>query len=734
MSRLPALAVGLAVATAAVSLAQPAGQRNDYVKKSTRAETVAATLQAFGKPTLAGEWHYAGPFGSAGADGFDTAFPPEKGVDLAAKFTSKGGSAFGWQPVPNFKPGAVYDLNKLFPKVRSDAVVYLYHEFTATAAGPVGLSFGSDDSLTVFFNGKRVLSENYKGPVAPDQHQVEVTAQAGVNKLLLKVTQYAGEWKVYIAPEAAGLPAAVRTRINRDFPAAVASASKAATPEDTFYKVTTLSQPADCVLEVGGLGFRPDGNLLACTRRGEVWLIHNPGAADPSDIKFTTFATGLHEALGLYVVDNSTVYVVQRPELTKLFDTNGDGVADVYTTVSDKWGVSGDYHEFAFGPAVDPKTGDFFVTLNVGFGGGHQAKAAWRGWCVRIDPKTGDLEPWAYGLRSPNGVNFSPDGELFYCDNQGEWVATNKMHHVKKGKFYGHQAGLKWVKDSPFAGKVPDVVKSGMWYDGTDPKNPDAEKVLPDVDPPCIWFPYGRMGQSVTEPKWDTTGGKFGPFAGQCFVGDQTRSTVMRVALEKVNGVYQGAAFPFHGSLQSGVNRIAFGPDGAMYVGQTARGWGSVGGKPYGLQRLNYTGTLPFEIHNVKLTPTGFDLTFTKPVDPDSVAKPAAASVASFTYPYLSRYGAPETDTHAEPVTATRLSADGKTLSLVGPDLNKGRVYEIRLTGVTSVDGDPVVHTEAYYTLNELVPGTKPKVKPKADVKPTPDTEPEPAPKSDGKK
>ncbi len=67
-----------------------------------------------------------------------------------------------------------------------------------------------------------------------------------------------------------------------------------------------------------------------------------------------------------------------------------------------------------------------------------------------------------------------PDGELFYCDNQGEWVATNKMHHLKKGKFYGHQAGLKWVKDSPFAGKVSDKVDSGMWYDGTDPKNPDG--------------------------------------------------------------------------------------------------------------------------------------------------------------------------------------------------------------------------------------------------------------------
>ena len=155
-------------------------------------------------------------------------------------------------------------------------------------------------------------------------------------------------------------------------------------------------------------------------------------------------------------MDGKDVYVVQRPELTKLVDTDGDDVADEYETICDKWGVSGDYHEFAFGPARD-KDGNFFVTLNVGFGGGHQSKAPWRGWCVKITPK-GDLKPWATGLRSPNGINFSPDGDLFYVDNQGEWVATCAMHEIREGEFYGHPAGLRWVKQSPFAATLKDAV------------------------------------------------------------------------------------------------------------------------------------------------------------------------------------------------------------------------------------------------------------------------------------
>src|SRR5207237_10262553 len=116
---------------------------------------------------------------------------------------------------------------------------------------------------------------------------------------------------------------------------------------------------------------------------------------DPEKVQYKLFATGLHEALGLSVVGKD-VYVVQRPELTKLVDTDGDDVADDYTTVCDKWGVSGDYHEFAFGPARD-RAGNFFITLNVGFGGGHQSKAPWRGWCGKVTAK-GELVPAATGL------------------------------------------------------------------------------------------------------------------------------------------------------------------------------------------------------------------------------------------------------------------------------------------------------------------------------------------------
>ena len=101
-----------------------------------------------------------------------------------------------------------------------------------------------------------------------------------------------------------------------------------------------------------------------------------------------------------------------------------------------------------------------------------------------------------------------------------------------------------------------------------------------------------------------------------------------------------------------------------MYVGMTNRGWGSLGGKPYGLQRLVYTGVLPFEIKEMKLTKEGFDLTFTKPLDAATAPKLEAYSLSSFTHYYWGTYGSPEVDRKAEKVQAVKVSTDGKMASL----------------------------------------------------------------------
>jgi hypothetical protein len=176
----------------------------------------------------------------------------------------------------------------------------------------------------------------------------------------------------------------------------------------------------------------------------------------------------------------------------------------------------------------------------------------------------------------------------------------------------------------------------------------------------------------------------------------------MRCYLEKVNGKYQGACFPFRSGFECGVNRLCFGGDGRLYVGMTNRGWGSVGGKPYGLQRLVYTGVLPFEIHQMKLTKEGFDLTFTKQLDGETAKAVKAYNLESFTHHYWSTYGSPEMDHKGEKVQEVTVSDDGKRVSLKVDGYRPGRIYELHLDGVKSADGDALLHPVGYYTLNEV--------------------------------
>jgi hypothetical protein len=60
-------------------------------------------------------------------------------------------------------------------------------------------------------------------------------------------------------------------------------------------------------------------------------------------------------------------------------------------------------------------------------------------------------------------------------------------------------------------------------------------------------------------------------------------------------------------------------------------------------------------------------------------------------------------DQQAETVTRVEVAKDRRAVTIAVPGIRKGRVYDVRLRDVKSADGDPVLHPEAYYTVNELV-------------------------------
>lgn len=491
--------------------------------------------------------------------------------------------------------------------------------------------------------------------------------------------------------------------------------------EEDFFKIMKVVAPEGTLLEVGGLTTLPDGNLGIATRRGDVWIVENPTSRKPY---FRKFASGLHEILGLTYKDEA-LYCAQRGELTKLIDTDKNGKADVFETVY-AWPLSGHYHEYSFGPKIAPD-GQFFVTGNVAFGDEEwyrgESRVPWRGWTMKIS-ETGQMQPWATGMRSPCGLGIF-DNELFYTDNQGDWMGSGGVFHVKKGAFVGHPAGLRWtgMANSPikltteqFDAKVDERRRRDENGRAIKPENIANEtpnllyalkEQFPDatIQTPAVWLPHGILGISNSEIL-EIPQGVFGPFAGQLLVGDQGMSKISRVFMEKVNGEYQGGAVDFRNGFQSGVLRMAWGKDGSLFVGETNRGWGSAGEANEGLQRLVWNGSMPFEMQMVKAMPDGFEVTFTKPVDHQSAEDLASYRVESFIYKYHPVYGSPPINKEALPLKGVKVSEDGMKVRLIVGDLRKYYIHQLTLDGVRGQEGSySLVHPIAYYTLNNIPTG-----------------------------
>ena len=496
--------------------------------------------------------------------------------------------------------------------------------------------------------------------------------------------------------------------------------SECADRESDYYRLITIAAsesptasrskqwtpaPDGLALEVSGLEVMDDQRVAVAIRKGEVWILDGVYEDPPADVKYTRFATALHEPLGL-LKDGDALYTAQRSELTRIRDSDQDGVADEYISVARGWGVTGHYHEYAYGPKKD-RNGNLWITLNIGLGlrgaqlqrtirepGLGYRQGRWRGWGMKVTP-AGDLIPVCAGMRSPSGIGMNAAGDMFYTDQQGNWVATNSLHHMREGAFFHHAEALASMnlRGSPVRGVKS--VPGGLPY-------PEAMARFSQLRPPAIWFPYKKAGQSATDILLDSSGGKFGPFAGQLFVGEFTQASIHRVFLEQVNGEYQGACFPFRSRFASAVLRLAQGTDGSVFVGLTNRGWSSLGTASYGLQRLVWTGLTPFEMKEIRALPNGFRVVFTKPVDPQSAADPDSWRLASHTYLYHATYGSDEIQKAGLKVTKVEVAEDGRSADLHVEGLRQLFVHEIAAPGVRSLDSQPLLHNTGWYTLNQI--------------------------------
>ncbi|MET8202914.1 ricin-type beta-trefoil lectin domain protein [Micromonospora taraxaci] len=575
---------------------------------------------------------------------------------------------------------------------------------TTTQAGSYTFRLSSDDGSKLAIDNTVVINhDGLHGATPPKEGTVTLTA--GLHALRIDHFERAGgqqitlEWKTpgsssfVVVPNSALSTDAGVVRVTA--PGRKECEGIADTPGDGLpltgvhpgYTLTNL-RPSGFQPKVTGMDWLADGRLVVSTwggsdqsgtsQDGEVWILGNTGGATtPGAVTTKKIAGGLKEPMGLKIVDG-VVYVSEKQRLTRLVNTGGDEVAERLETVA-TWPYGGNFHEFAFGLLY--ADGFFYLNLSVSINSGgattNPQPATNRGTTLKVNKDTGAISYVAGGLRTPHGIGWGPEGGIFVTDNQGGWLPSSKLVHIKQGRFFNHYT------------------------------NPAGPFDTNPVTPPVLWMPQNEIANSPSTPLYLTSG----RYAGQFVIGDVTYGGLQRANVEKVNGEYQGALFRLTQGLEAGVSEVNIGPDGAIYVGGLGAGgnWGQTGKLAYGLQKLTPNSTTTFEMLAMRATTAGFEVEYTQPVSTETAADLAARyKIKQWRYVATSNYGGPKIDEETLTVTSATLSSDGKKVNLAVAGRKAGHVVHLRSPRpFTSTSGQSLWSTEAWYTLN-AIPGVTP--------------------------
>jgi mono/diheme cytochrome c family protein len=435
-----------------------------------------------------------------------------------------------------------------------------------------------------------------------------------------------------------------------------------------------------------GLSWRPDGRLVFCSLKGQVFeAVDSDG--DGVEDRLKLLADGLPAPYGIHA-ERGFIDVSAKYALLRL--SNVEGPNRRMDTIASGWGYSPDYHDWAVGLPRNER-GEYFLGIPCQQDKRSPAAARFHGNVLRLKPRTPTtddprlfaLEPISAGHRFPMGLALDRDGELFVTDNQGNYKPFNELNHVWPGAHFGFINALDRGKPAP-------------------PRTPPA------IDIP---HPWTRSVNGVcflyTPKELRTKLGRdvFGPLEGHLIGCEYDTRRLIRMTLQRVGDTFQGAAYPlsippsdpqrgFLGPLVCAVS-----PRGELYVGSIRdSGWGA-GNNVGEIVRVRVQpDKLPCGLAEMRATPDGFILDFFRPIDRKLAVKAESYALQSYRREPTPAYGGPDLDRRTEKVIGVKVASDGRRATLKLAEMRPGFVYELRLKNLAPGGGD--FHpAEAHYTL-----------------------------------
>jgi len=457
------------------------------------------------------------------------------------------------------------------------------------------------------------------------------------------------------------------------------------------WNAVRLPLPADQMPT--GFAWRDDGAMVFSSLKGQVWL-----ATDTDKDNLPETLTALSDELAApygVAVRDGAIDVINKSGVVRLSDFDADGRAQRSEVVASGWGHTDDYHDWAVAIVPDG-AGGYFTAIPCYQNQRDEAAARHRGFALRLKPKQPtqdsprryELETFCGGVRFPMGLARNRGGLLFASDNQGNYNPFNELNHLVTGAHYGF-----FNKQEPLENRPPR-------------RDPAIE-----IPHPWTRSVNGICFLETPQPLRDRTGrSTFGPWEGHLIGCEYDTRRLVRMSLQQVEDVYQGAVYPLsvdppeEGETFDGPVSCAVGPDGALYIGNIRdSGWG--GGQNTGsIVRMTMADTTPAGIAEVQAAADGFLIQFTQPVDADRAAQRESYDFVCYRRVSTPDYGGPDVDRHPARVTTVTLSQDRKQAHLSIERLHQGFVYEVRVKNLTK-NGVRFHPAEAYYTLRKIPAG-----------------------------
>ena len=445
--------------------------------------------------------------------------------------------------------------------------------------------------------------------------------------------------------------------------------------------------PWNSWMRLTALDFFSDGRAAVTTWNGDVWIVS--GLDDElKSVKWKRFAAGLFDPLGLKILRDE-VFVLERHQITRLRDLNGDGEADFYENFNNEAGVSPSYHAFAMDLQTD-RAGNFYFTR-----AGQRVDEVYplNGGMVRVSVgtnSTSSLEEWdavervpttraeliAHGLRAANGMSVGPNDEITCSDNQGNWMPSSRLNLIQPGRFYGYV---------PHAHRLPTN----------------------NFAPPLCWIPIAQDNSGGGQV-WVTGAGWPAALTNHLLHTSYGMAALFDVLWETVEGVAQGGVVKFPLKFDTGIQRARFNPrDGQLWLAGL-KGWQTKGVRDGSLQRVRSTGKplrMPTELH---IRRNGIEIGFSDELDRAAAQDLQNYAVEQWNYRWTEKYGSDDYSVSnpqkkgrdAVEARAAKLSPDKKRVLLEITDLKPVMQMKIKFA-LKSAGGAPV-EWEIYNTINRV--------------------------------